>query len=189
MKSRFAALAALALLLALPAQAQVMVDSDAGDDATPMMPMPPMAPPAGVRKISDAGLTCEQIHAEARSQEEAMARHRAAVDAAQREANTAQDAMMKRAAGGSAMPVASSLLSLVPGAGMFSGVAAQAAMSARQSALQEGTAQLTAAYQRIAALQEQMAYAQARNDHLVGLFLDRKCKLPEGAAPQVAPAQ
>lgn len=190
MKFRFAVLAAFAITLAAPAFAQTPENTaDDADLAMPSMPMAPMGPPAGVRKISDAGLSCQQIYAESRSLEEAIVRHRAASETAQRDANTAQDSMMKRASSASAMPMASSLLSMVPGAGMFGGLAAQAAMSAQQSAIQEGTSQVMAAYQRVTAAQEQLAYAEARNDHLVSLFLDRKCKLPEGAAPQAMPAQ
>lgn len=183
MNFRLAILAVLAITLAGPAFAQAPeAGTDDADVVMPPMPMAPMGPPAGVRKVSDAGLSCEQILAESRSLEEAIVRHRAASEAAQRDANAAQDNMMKRASSASAMPMASSLLSMVPGAGMFGGLAAQAAMSAQQSAIQEGTSQVMAAYQKVTAAQEQLAYAEARNDHLVGLFLGRKCKLPEGAA-------
>lgn len=189
MKLRLAVLAALAFALAAPVFAQAVEDAaDDADLAMPPMPMVPAGPPVGVRKISDAGLSCEQIHAESRGLEEAALRHRTAADAAQREANAAQDTMMKRASSGGAMPMASGLLNMIPGAGMFSGMAAQAAMSGQRSSMQEGSSQVMAAYQRLAAAQEQLAYAEARNDHLVGLFLDRKCKLPEGAPRPAVPA-
>jgi hypothetical protein len=190
MNPRLAALAAFAFALAGLACAQAPeTAADDADLAMPAMPMAPMGPPAGVRKISDAGLSCQQIHTEARSLEEAIVKHRAASEAAQRDANAAQENMMKRASSAGAAPMASSLLSMVPGAGMFGGLAAQAAMSAQQSAIQEGTSQVMAAYQRVTAAQEQLAYAEARNDHLVGLFLDRKCRLPEGAARPAVSAQ
>ena len=111
-----------------------------------------------------------------------MVRHRAASEAAQAEANQAQQAMMSRASGSMAMPMASGLLGMIPGGSLISGMAAQAAMSSQMSAMQDGTAKMTASYQRVAQVQEQLAHAQARNDHLVGLFLQKKCKLPEAAA-------
>ena len=91
---------------------------------------------------------------------------------------------MQQASSGMGAPVASTLLGMVPGGSMASSLAAQAQASAQRSAMQKGASRMTAAYQRMAQAQEQLAYAQARNDHLVGMFLDRKCKLPEaGAAP------
>jgi tagatose-1,6-bisphosphate aldolase non-catalytic subunit AgaZ/GatZ len=185
MRLRFAAPALLAAALAWPVHAQVVPaqDADQADVPLPPMQMAPVAPPVGVRKITDGAMSCEQIYAESRSLEDAVVKHRAASDAAQAEANVAQEAMMKRAAGGSAMPMASGLLGMIPGGGMVSGMAAQAAMSAQMSAMQESTAKMTASYQRMAQAQEQLAWAQARNDHLVGLFLGKNCKLPEGVKP------
>lgn len=160
------------------------------DDAElPVMPpMAPASPPAGVRKLSDAGLSCEQIYAEATALEASMATHRAASDAAQQEAAKAQETMMKSASGSMAVPVASSLLGMIPGGGMISGMAAQAAMQSQMSAMQESTSQMTASYQRMAQAQEALAYAQARNDHLVGMFLSKGCKLPEAQAAPKPPA-
>lgn len=186
MTLRLLALAAVVLAMAVPAFAQApsMDAADADDVPFPAMPPAPSGPPAGVRRITDVALSCEQIHAESRGLEDAIATQHAASEAAQREAEAAQQELMKGAAGGSAMPVASSLLGMLPGGGMISGMAAQAAMSARMSAMQDGTAKVTAAYQRVARAQEQLAYAQGRNDHLVDLFLKKNCKLPaSGARP------
>lgn len=187
MTYRLPVLAALALALALPAHSQTaQVDPDT-EGVMPPMPMPmqgmaPMGPPPGVRKITDGALTCEQIYAESRSLEASIATHRATSDAAQAEATAAQDALMKQANSAGAMPMGAGMLGMIPGAGMFSGMAAQAAMSSQRSAMQEGTTKVTAAYQRMAQAQEQLAFAQGRNDHLVGLFLQKNCKVPEGAA-------
>lgn len=186
MRFRLATLAVLAAALAWPAHAQraPAAESDDADLPMPAMPMAPATPPAGVRKITDGSLTCAQIYAEARSLEEAVVKHRAAADAAQAEANQAQQAMMQRSTGGMAMPMASGLLGMIPGGSLVSGMAAQAAMSSQMSAMQDGTAKMTASYQRMAQVQEQLAHAQARNDHLVGLFLAKNCKVPEAAARQ-----
>jgi hypothetical protein len=192
MRFRLSALAAVAFALAAPAFAQLpMAVPD--DVQIPAMPMPPMqgmqgmggmapGPVAGVRKITDGALTCEQLYAESMALEQSMARHRTASDAAQQEANVAQEAMMKGARGSMAAPMATSVLSMIPGVGMFSGLAAQASMQAQMSSMQESTQQMTASYQRMAQAQEQLGMAQARNDHLVGLFLAKNCKLPEAPA-------
>jgi flagellar hook-length control protein FliK len=187
MTSRLLSVAALALALAAPAHAQQASadpdDADAAMPPLPMTPMPPMGPPPGVRKITDGALSCDQIYAESRGLEESIARHRATSDAAQAEATAAQDAMMKQANSAGSMPMGAGLLGMIPGAGMFSGMAAQAAVASQRSAMQESTAKVTSAYQRMAQAQEQLAYAQGRNDHLVGLFLQKNCKLPDGAKP------
>ncbi|TFZ00286.1 hypothetical protein [Ramlibacter humi] len=180
-------LLALALALSLPVFAAApaataeMEDEDLPD---PVMPAVPASPPAGVRKITDAALTCGQIHAESLALDAAIAKHRADAEAAQREANVAQEEVMQQAHSGMGAPVGSTLLGMVPGGGMVSSLAAQAQASAQRSAMQKGAGRMTAAYQRMAQAQEQLAYAQARNDHIVGLFLQKKCKLPDaGAAP------
>ncbi len=183
MTLRLPVLALLASVLALSARAQVPEAAPA-ETLEPMeppmaqMPMAPMAPPAGVRKLTDGALGCEQIYAESRGLEAAIAKHQAEADAAQAEANTAQDAMMKNAGGGG-MSMGSSLLGMIPGANMFSGMAQQAAMSAQMSAMRDSQSKMMAAYQRVAQVQEQLAYAQARNDHLVDLFLKKGCKVPQ----------
>jgi hypothetical protein len=169
------------------AQSMPVAEDDAAD-LPPMPVMAPASPPAGVRKLSDAALSCDQIYAEASALEASVATHRAASEAAQREATQAQEAMMKSASGSMAVPVASSLLGMIPGGNMISGMAAQAAMQSQMSAMQDSTAQMTAAYQRMAQAQEALAHAQARNDHLVGLFLNKGCKLPEGQAAPKPPA-
>lgn len=189
---RLAALAAFSL--AIPAYAQTPDAADVMDAPLPempvmpgdMMPAPmmnmPMGPPPGVRKITDGALSCEQIYAESRSLEAEVAKYSAESDAAMQEANAAQQAMMSNAGSGVGTQ-AVGLLGMVPGASMFTGMAQQAAMSAQMSALQESQSKMMTSYQRMAKVQERMAYAQARNDHLVGLFLEKKCKLPEGAKP------
>jgi hypothetical protein len=168
-------LSATAWSQAVPAAQAEALDAD----EPPMMPMPPAAPPAGVRKLSDAGLSCEQIHAEATSLEKSIVQHRAASDAAQREANEAQQAMMSSASSGMGTSMATGLLGMLPGGGMVSGMAAQAAAQAQMSAMREGQGRMMSAYQRMAQAQEALAYAQARNDHLVGMFLQKGCKLPQ----------
>jgi hypothetical protein len=181
----------IALLAAVVASAALAqqppagaADDDDDDLATPMpMPVAPAAPPTGVRKLSDAGLSCEQIYAEATQLEKSIPERRAEADALQREANASQQAMMKSASSGMMPSVGASLLGMIPGAGMVSSLAQQAAASAQMSAMQEGTAKMMASYQRMAQVQEQLAYAQARNDHLVGMFLAKGCKLPEGPKP------
>lgn len=175
------------LFLALAATAAEPEPPDMPDDGlgAPVMAMP-MNPPTGVRRITDGALTCEQLYAESLALEAAMVKHRIGADEAQREASEAQQAVMQQAGGGMGVPVASSLLGMVPGGSMVGSLAAQAQVSSQRAAMQKGTAQMTAAYQRMAQAHEQLAHAQARNDHLVGLFLERKCKLPEGVA---APAR
>lgn len=182
MTLRFAVPAALALALATSACAQVPPAdmADAPDLPLAGMPMAPSGPPAGVRKITDGTLTCEQIHAESSALERSLAGHRAESDAAQKDANAQQEALMKSASGGMGMGVGSSLLGMIPGGGLLSGMAQQAAMSAQVSGMQEAQSKMMASYQRMMQAQEQMAYAQARNDHLVGLFLAKKCELPQG---------
>lgn len=172
-----------ALVLAFAWPAHAAADLDEEDLPLPPMPAAPSGPPPGARKITDGALTCAQIQAESRSLEQAALQHRVEADTAQREANTSQQDMMKQAGGGmSAMPLASSLLGMLPGGSLVSSMAAEAAMSAQRSAMQDGAARMMASYQRIAQAQEQLAYAQARNDHLVGLFLAKKCKLAEEPA-------
>lgn len=184
MTLRFPVLALLASVLALSACAQVpeAAPEQALEPIEPpmaQMPMAPMAPPAGVRKITDGALSCEQIYAESRGLEAAIAKHQAESDAAQAEANAAQDAMMKSAGRGPGASVGSSLLGMIPGANMFSGMAQQAAMSAQMSAMRDSQSKMMASYQRVAQVQEQLAYAQARNDHLVDLFLKKGCRAPQ----------
>ncbi len=179
-------LALIASLLAAAALAQQPPAAPAEEedlDMAPPMPMMPATPPASVKKLSDAGLTCDQIYVEATQLEKSIPEHRAASDAAQREANEAQQAMMKSASSGMMPSMGASLLGMVPGGGMVSGLAAQAAASARMSAMQDSTAKIMASYQRMAQAQEALAYAQARNDHLVGMFLSKGCKLPQAAKP------
>lgn len=186
MMLRSLALAALALTTAACAQVPPAQPEDPQDLPVadmPMGPMAPMGPPTGVRKITDGALGCEQIYAESRSLEADMVKQRAVSEAAQAEANVAQEAMMKNAGGGMGMGMGSSLLGMIPGAGMLSGMAQQAAMSSQMSAMQESQGRMMASYQRMMKAQEQLAYAQARNDHLVGLFMEKKCTLPEGAKP------
>lgn len=172
------ALPVLVLLLATAAGAQPAAPDVDDLPEPPLMPMAPPGPPAGIKKITDGALTCEQLYAESKSLEQAAARHRAESEAAQKEATVAQDAMMKQAASSTAVPVATSLLGMLPGGSMVGSLAAQAAMSSKMSAMQEGTAKVTASYQRMAQAQEQLAYAQGRNDHLVDLFLKKNCKVP-----------
>ena len=182
---RSAALPALLLAFTVSACAQVPPAEEPREEADlPMagLPMAPMGPPPGVRKITDGALGCEQIYAESQALEASVARHRSESEAAQKEANAAQESMMKSASGGAGMSMGSSLLGMIPGAGMFSGMAQQAAMSAQMSGMQESQSKMMAAYQRMMQAQEQLAYAQGRNDHLVGLFLEKKCKVPEGQA-------
>lgn len=149
----------------------------------------PAAAQGGVRRITDAALSCDQIYEESRRLEEEISRHRAASEAAQREAAAIQEAMTGSSSGSGALPVASSLLGSIPGVGMFAGLATSAATSAQMANLKEKTEQMSAAYERLAAAQERAAHAEARNDHLVALFLDRKCKLPEAAAKPEPPVQ
>lgn len=175
---RAAALLASLIAAAALAQQPAAPADDDDLDVAPPMPVMPAAPPAGVKKLSDAGLSCDQIYAEATQLEKTIPEHRAASDAAQREANEAQQAMMKSANSGMMPSMGASLLGMVPGGGMVSGLASQAAASARMSAMQESTAKIMASYQRMAQAQEALAYAQARNDHLVGMFLSKGCKLP-----------
>lgn len=179
MTLRSPALAALTLALATSACAQVPSADAADAPDFPEAGAPP-APTPGVRKITDGALTCEQIYAESRGLEEAVARHRAESDAAQKDANAQQEALMKSASGGMGMGVGSSLLGMIPGAGMLSGMAQQAALSAQMSGMQDAQSKMMASYQRMMQAQEHLAYAQGRNDHLVGLFLAKKCTAPQG---------
>ncbi|MET0311544.1 MAG: hypothetical protein ABW051_05795, partial [Burkholderiaceae bacterium] len=144
------------------------------------------APPAGIRKLTDGALTCEQIYAESRALEKSSAEQQAVVDAAQREAAQAQEAMMRGARGSTMSGMASGLLGSLPGVGLVGGLAAQASMTSRMAAAQEGTTAMTQAYQRVASASQSMAYAQARNDHLVGMFLQKGCKTPDAAGTAAA---
>lgn len=185
MKFRPALLAALTATLAASAFAQLPPAGDEveADAAMPSLPMGPMGPPPGVRKITDGTLSCEQIYAESRALEADIAKHHAASEGAQQEANVAQEGMMRNVGGmGMGASVGSSLLGMVPGGSMLSGVASQAAMSAQRSSMKDSQAKMMASYQRMMRAQEQLAHAQGRNDHLVGLFLQKNCKLPEGSA-------
>lgn len=167
------------------AQAPAAGTMDA-DDAMEM-PMPAYGgPPPNVRKLTDGSLTCEQIYAESKMLEQSAATHQATVDAAQREAMQAQEAMMKSARGGGMSGTATGLLGALPGLGFVGGLAAQAQASSRMAAAQEGNAAMTQAYQRMAGATQSLAYAQARNDHLVGLFLQKGCKAPVDGATAAA---
>jgi hypothetical protein len=142
-------------------------------------------PPPNVRKITDGALTCEQILAESRQLEQSAATHQAAADNAQREAAQAQDLMMKQAMGargGGMSSAATGLLGMLPGVGFIGGIAAQSAAESRMASMQQQTAVVTQVYERMAQSHQALQFAQARNDHLVGLFLQKGCKVPEGAA-------
>lgn len=175
-RSRHSALATSCLWLCLlPASAQMV--------GQPFeMPAPGYSgtPAPNVRKITDGNLTCEQIYAESTSLEATISTQQAAVAAAQKEAQKAQDSMISGAMSSPGTGVATSILGMIPGAGIAAGLASQAAIAAQQAAAQQSATDMNQAYQRMATLSESLAQAQARNDYLIGLFLQKNCKAPGG---------
>jgi hypothetical protein len=145
-------------------------------------------PLAGVKKITDGSLSCGQIHAEVQGLEKSLAGQQAGAAAAQQVADDARNAMMSQSmerGGGMqrGMGMASSLLGMIPGVGMVAGMAgsmgAQADMSARMAGIQDNTNKMMAAQQKAMELQQAMASAQARHEHLIDLFLRKNCSLPQ----------
>lgn len=150
------------------------------------MPVPayPSGQPQNVRKLTGGTLTCEQIYAESSGLEKTIATHKSTLDAAQQEAMQAQDSMLSSSMGGGMASMATSMLGMVPGAGMASSLVAQAQAAAQMAAAQQSASSMSHAYQRVAAAGEAMAHAQARNDYLIGMFLQRQCKVPATPATQ-----
>jgi hypothetical protein len=145
------------------------------------------SPPAGVKKISDASLSCAQIHAETETLQARLSEQQAAAMATLKAADDARQKMLQQSGGGlsslqSGASTATSLLSMIPGvgavAGMFGGMSAQASMNSRMAEAQQSTNALMETQQKAMDAQMAMGATQARHEHLVDMFLARNCKLP-----------
>lgn len=148
-------------------------------------------PTGNVKRLSDSSATCEALAAEATQLEQRQAQHMAKLNAAQAASQASSDAMMSAGDGGQAISTATGLLSMVPGVGMFAGIAggiaSTAASSAASARMQEQTSQMMRAQQEAADAGAAMATDQARRDYLVDLFLSRGCKLEAAKAGAAAP--
>lgn len=145
------------------------------------------SPPAGVKKISDARLSCEQIHTETETLQAKLAEQQAAATATLKAAEDARQKMFQQSGGGlsslqGGASTATNLLSMIPGvgavAGMFGGMTAQASMNSRMAEAQQSTNVLMETQQKAMDAQIAMGTTQARHEHLVEMFLARNCKLP-----------
>ncbi|MCY1165130.1 hypothetical protein D9M73_50300 [compost metagenome] len=186
-------LVAAATMAGSPAFAQAQATGAmAPDEGATIPPNPGMGAyggqPAGVKKMSDAALDCQQIYAETETLQKSLAEQQAGAAAAQQAADDVRNGMMSQAmSGGGGMQrgasMASGLLGMIPGVGMVAGLVggagAQASMQARMADMQDSTNKMMQAQQKAIDIQQAMAWSQARHEHLVDLFLKKNCTLPQ----------
>lgn len=144
------------------------------------MPLQNQVPPAGVRKINDGALNCRELYVETERLQQRIAEKKAAAATVQREASAVQDKMFDESSqggtgGGFGSSLASSLLGMIPGGGMVGIAAMQASASARQATIQNSAKSMMQLQLTGAEIQQDIAYAEARHDHLVDLFLRKAC--------------
>lgn len=157
---------------------------DPGDMAAGMGVAPGRyGPPAGARKITDGALSCQAIFDEVSGLQKKTEETKAALDAVQKNISTATSKMMGPSSGGTAgigvgSSIASSLLGMIPGGSMLSSASMAASVNARQAAMQDSVKSMMQSQTRAMDLQRDLAYTEARNDHLVDLFLKKKCTPP-----------
>lgn len=170
-------------------EADTAADANAGQVEYPdeLPPLEYAAPPmANVRELRDGELTCAEIYAETQALERTGREQQAKARQAQEAMTKSQEAMTKQASNmsGGMGAIGGGLLSMVPGGGLVSGLAARAATSARTSAIQQETNRMMQTQMEMINTEQALQYTQARSDHLAGLFLDKGCKLSEvqGAA-------
>ncbi|AYQ26838.1 MULTISPECIES: hypothetical protein [unclassified Polaromonas] len=142
--------------------------------------------PAGVKKMSDARMTCAQIQAETETLQTKLNEQQAQAMATLAAAEDSRQKMLQQTGGGlsslqSGASTATGLLSMIPGvgmvAGMFGGLSAQATMNSRMAEAQQTTNAMMATQQKAMDAQMAMAATQARHEHLVEMFLAKNCKL------------
>lgn len=171
----------------LPPQASGSVESSAPESVAAATAARYSGQPAGVKKMSDARLTCPQIHAETEALQARLAEQQAETMATLTAAEDARQKMLQQTGGGlsslqSGASTATGLLSMIPGvgmvAGMFGGISQQATMNSRMAEAQQTTNAMMATQQKALDAQMAMAATQARHEHLVDMFLAKNCKLP-----------
>jgi hypothetical protein len=187
-------LAALPLLVSAQMTAQDMMDQNemTAEGELPagaiMQFTPPVTP--NVRKLSDSELTCSQIYAETQDLEKAGAEQSVKIDQAQRQMAESQNEMMQQSSNipgsGIASTVGNSLLGMLPGGGMVSSMAMQAALDVRRSAMQENVTKMMQTQNQLMNVSQSMQYTQARQEHLADLFLKKGCKLSQVKAASAA---
>lgn len=150
--------------------------------------MPPGAAPAragSVKRLSDTSASCTDLATEVTQLEAKIEQHLTRLDAAQSVSRAASEAMMSSSQGGQTLSTASGMLSMLPGAGAFAGIAggiASSAVSAAASSnMQDSAAKMMTAQQEIADVSAVMAVDQERRDYLVDLYMSRGCRFD--AAP------
>lgn len=158
-------------------------DGQAGYPAD-MSAMPFAAPQgANVRQLGDGELSCEEIYAETQALDRTAREQQAKAREAQDAMAKSQEAMISqatsRSSGVGMGVIGGSLLSMVPGGGLVSGLAMKAATSSRASAMQEETNRLMRTQTEMMNSEQALQYTRARSDHLAGLFLDKGCRLSD----------
>jgi hypothetical protein len=172
----------------LPQEASAPVESSAPESAAAAAASARYGgQPAGVKKMSDARLTCPQIHAETEALQARLAEQQSDAMATLAAAEDARQKMLQQTGGGlgslqGGASTATGLLSMIPGvgmvAGMFGGISQQAAMNSRMAEAQQTTNAMMATQQKALDAQMAMGATQARHEHLVEMFLAKNCKLP-----------
>lgn len=167
------------------AHAETVADTDGlAGYPTDMNAMQFAAPQAAnVRKLGDGELSCEEIYAETqvldRTAREQQAKAREAQDAMAKSQEAMISQATSRSSGVGMGVIGGSLLSMVPGGGLVSGLAMKAATNSRASAMQEETNRLMRTQTEMMNSEQALQYTRARSDHLAGLFLDKGCRLSD----------
>lgn len=138
---------------------------------------------ANVRELGDGELSCEEIYAQTqaldRTAREQQAKAREAHDAMAKSQEAMVSQATSRSSGMGMGMIGGSLLSMVPGGSLVSGLAMKAATSSRASAMQEETNRLMRTQTEMMNSEQALQYTRSRSDHLAGLFLDKGCRLSD----------
>lgn len=144
-------------------------------------PGPTSARPGSFKRLSDSTASCVDIANEVNSLETKIAQYIPQINAAQSISQSATDAMMASGSGEQAISTATGILSMVPGAGLFAGVAggiaSSAAAASANSNMQAQSSKMMKAQQDLMELNAAMSNDQGRRDYLVDLYLAKSCKL------------
>jgi len=137
--------------------------------------------PGSFKRLSDSTASCIDMSNEVNALEAKIEQYLAQINTAQAVSQSATDAMMAAGNGGQAISTATGILSMVPGASLFAGVAggiaSSAAAASSNSNMQEQSTKMMKAQQELMDLNAAMANDQGRRDYLVDLFLTKGCKL------------
>ncbi|TFY96590.1 hypothetical protein [Ramlibacter humi] len=150
----------------------------------PQMPSAGTPTTSGVRKLTDSELSCSAMETEVAALEQEATAKREQSDALNAEFRKSQEELVS--AMRSAVPTTAGmgLISMLPGGSVAGSLLAQSASSNRLNATAEYNRKMQAMQARAALMQTDIARAEARKDHLVGMYLQKGCRSTKSAGAE-----